>query len=558
MQLLVSILLFSATSVLSKTVETRSRGNCSTTIYSTADGDICGSILTTHTGTSFKSFQGIPFAAPPVGDLRFMKPQPVEPWTGVLDASAQRTEFCAQPDYLDVDKTNGQEDCLYLNVYVPEVDPPSEALPVMVWIFGGGFTYGSGTWDEYGPEMFMDTRKVVMVTFNYRVGPLGWMTLNRDSVAGNQGLEDMISALNWVQTNIDQFGGDPDQVTIFGESAGSWGSSYLNVSPLAKGLFSRVIQQSGEWTHPGWRTLTIDEALDIGRYSAEALDCETEDDVVTCLQSKSVRDLLDLMKDYYVNPPAAVIDGLVIPKLPHDLVAEGEVNAQQVIVGANEEEGLLTTNIFLSDPAEYEDYQQNWEYLGPMALLGRRSSDWKNDITEQDVTDATKIMEHYIGSLDNFNSQHFQNITNMMTDQYWYSSHTYAQMLAATGTTVYQYLFTYRGENGFLNDLGLDSSMFGPCHADELYLMWNPYWFNNYTLNKRDSEMGRKMVQSWVDFACTGDPAPPGGAFSSWTPVSDEEHEYLEIDDESEMTVSQEYTDRVNFWTGIMADRPLP
>ena len=92
-----------------------------------------------------------------------MKPQPVEPWTGVLDASAQRTEFCAQPDYLDVDKTNGQEDCLYLNVYVPEVDPPSEPLPVMVWIFGGGFTYGSGTWDEYGPEMFMDTRKVVMV-----------------------------------------------------------------------------------------------------------------------------------------------------------------------------------------------------------------------------------------------------------------------------------------------------------------------------------------------------------------------------------------------------------
>ena len=92
-----------------------------------------------------------------------MRPQPVEPWTGVLDLSAQSAEFCAQPDYLDVDKTNGQEDCLYLNVYVPEVDPPSEPLPVMVWIFGGSFTYGSGTWDEYGPEMFMDTRKVVMV-----------------------------------------------------------------------------------------------------------------------------------------------------------------------------------------------------------------------------------------------------------------------------------------------------------------------------------------------------------------------------------------------------------
>ena len=235
-----------------------------------------------------------------------------------------------------------------------------------------------------------------------------------------------------------------------------------------QGLFSRVIQQSGEWTHPGWRTLTIDEALEIGRYSAEALDCETDDEVVTCLQSKSVRDLLDLMKDYYVNPPAAVIDGLVIPKLPHDLVAEGEVNAQQVIVGANEEEGLLTTNIFLSDPAEYEDYQQNWEYLGPMALLGRRSSDWKNDITEQDVTDATKIMEHYIGSLDNFNSEHFQNITNMMTDQYWYSSHTYAQMLAATGTTVYQYMFTYRGSFIVLikdHSIGLSTSAQHVCSS---------------------------------------------------------------------------------------------
>jgi len=267
--------------VLEVDLSTANGEGCSSVNYELADGAICGSLETTDIGNMFQSFQGIPYAAPPTGSLRFLKPAPVKPWDGVLDLSMKNAVTCIQSD------KSGQEDCLYLNVYVPANQNQSSLLPVMFWIHGGYFTDGSGTWDTHGPQKFMDTQQVVLVSINYRLGPLGFMTITESDLApGNQGLYDMIAALEWVQTNIEVLGGDPDQVTIFGESAGSWGCSYLSVSPLAKGLFSRVIHQSGAWTHSGWRMNTLDEGIRVGEYGAEKMNClqQDEEKMLECLQ----------------------------------------------------------------------------------------------------------------------------------------------------------------------------------------------------------------------------------------------------------------------------------
>ncbi len=180
-------------------------------------------------------FKGIPFAAPPVGDLRWKAPQPVVPWEGIRDAS----KFGPSPISSMGFPRDMSEDCLYLNVWTPATKI-SDKLPVMVWIYGGGFSMGTSSF--YDGEAIAKTG-VVLVTINYRVGKIGLFchpelsAENQEHVSGNYGILDQIAALKWVQKNISAFGGDPRKVTIFGESAGGISVSMLAASPLAKGLF---------------------------------------------------------------------------------------------------------------------------------------------------------------------------------------------------------------------------------------------------------------------------------------------------------------------------------
>src|SRR6185437_41760 len=205
-------------------------------------------------------YRGIPFAAPPVGDLRWRPPQPAKPWDGVRDA----TKFAPDP-YQGDGKGHVSEDCLYLNVWSP-AKSADERLPVLVWIYGGGcaggHTSGPGENGEY-----LARKGVVLVSINYRVGPLGFLALPELSaesphhVSGNYGLLDQIAGLRWIQNNIAAFGGDSNRVTIFGESAGGISVSMLCASPLAKGLFHGAISESGGSFGPAGHTNYTGENL---------------------------------------------------------------------------------------------------------------------------------------------------------------------------------------------------------------------------------------------------------------------------------------------------------
>ncbi|HTL68700.1 MAG TPA: carboxylesterase family protein, partial [Lacunisphaera sp.] len=215
-------------------------------------------------------YRGIPFAAPPVGDLRWRAPQPAAKWQGVRAAD----KFAPDP-YQGDGKGNVSEDCLYLNIWTP-AKSPGDKVPVLVWIYGGGFSFGSTSTPVHNGE-HLARKGVVLVSINYRVGPLGFLAhpeLSAESpqhVSGNYGLLDQIAGLQWVKKNIAAFGGDPDKVTIFGESAGGIAVSMLCASPEAKGLFRGAISQSGgnfgptrPTTYPGENMHTLAEAEQAG------------------------------------------------------------------------------------------------------------------------------------------------------------------------------------------------------------------------------------------------------------------------------------------------------
>ncbi|XP_076066316.1 putative inactive carboxylesterase 4 isoform X3 [Oratosquilla oratoria] len=241
-------------------------------------------------GRPFYAFRNIPYAKPPLGPLRFKDPEPAVGWDGIRDASSYPPRCIQQPlvDCMDSQYfVSGQEDCLYLNVYTPKVSVRSQ-LPVMVFIHGGGFQ--SGETYSYPPHVLLD-RDVVLVVLQYRVGPFGFLSTEDSVIPGNFGLKDQTLALRWVQQNIGFFGGDPDRVTIFGQSAGGASVHYQMLIPEAKGLFSRAILQSGSALN-GWAR--EDNLRDLAMNLAKAVRCPLDQgsqDLLECLQEISATTL---------------------------------------------------------------------------------------------------------------------------------------------------------------------------------------------------------------------------------------------------------------------------
>jgi len=278
-----------------------------------------GRVQGTENGDA-RIFLGIPFAQPPVGNLRFRAPLPAKPWTGVLQAVKQ------PPAPMQAGSARMSEDCLYLNVFAPKTPGPH---PVFVWIYGGGNNAGSAS-NLDGSAFARDG--VVCVVINYRVGALGFLELERGS--GNNGIRDQVQALLWVQRNIEAFGGNPKQVTVGGQSAGAKNVASLMASPEAKGLFQRAIMESGS----AQTVHTLQQAQAV-RWLMHAGAGE--------LRTMDVHDLLDaqskLLAAYPANYPfRPVVDGSFLPDVPLNQIAKG--SAVQLLLGTNRDEMAAFVN----------------------------------------------------------------------------------------------------------------------------------------------------------------------------------------------------------------------
>ncbi|XP_072492058.1 cocaine esterase-like isoform X2 [Notamacropus eugenii] len=287
-------------------------------------------------------FLGIPFAKPPVGALRFSPPQPPDSWSNVRDATSHPPaclqditllEKMAKFTKMKILTTANSEDCLYLNVYVPVHVKERAKLPVMVWIHGGGLTFGSAS--IYDGSILSASQNVVVVTIQYRLGVLGFFSTGDEYAPGNWGYLDQVAALKWVHKNIAHFGGDPDLVTIFGESAGGRSVSSHVLSPMSKGLFHRAIMESGVAIYAGFISSSSEKVVNIIA-NLSACDRHNSSSMVQCLRNKSEDEILNITKHF--KRIRGVIDGHFFPKQPEDLLAGGDFNHVPSIIGVNNDE----------------------------------------------------------------------------------------------------------------------------------------------------------------------------------------------------------------------------
>lgn len=452
---------------------------------------------------SISVFKGIPYALPPVGERRWRAPEPPTGWQGERLA----TDF--GPDCMQQTYPQGSffyrpgrlssEDCLYLNVWAPE--PAEEPLPVMVWLHGGALTRGSGAISTYDGTNLAD-KGVVLVTANYRLGVFGYLAhpeLVAESPeysdghysAGNYGILDQIQVLRWVQENIEALGGDPDNVTIFGESAGAWSVHFLTASPLANGLFHKAIAQSGA---------RMDMRVELDRHSSAGQSATAsgvqlaehlEVDDLAGLRALPAHELLEGATAVSFRTDG-IVDGWVIPEQPYKLFAEGRQNRVPVLAGFNSDEGTT---------------------LGAADTLPGTAAAYESQVRSVYGDFADMMLEVY--PADDIRGSSLASFRDI---RFGWHMVTWANMTRYVDQPAYLYYFTHRPPGPRAQELGA-------YHAAEI-----PYVFNNlHTLRNApasvDAALAEAMSDYWVSFARDGIPSAAGQP--TWRPYSNAERHYL-------------------------------
>ena len=475
-----------------------------------------------------------------------------------VDASDISTIMCPQYDSTTFADKLGQEDCLVLNIYVPEsaLEDGGDKRSVMVWIHGGGLVFGANTMDtgdKYSPFPLIDN-DVIVVTINYRLSYLGFMFMDTEDVPGNAGLRDQTMALQWVQDNIAEFGGDPGSVTIFGQSAGSWSVSYHLASPLSSGLFSRAILESGTSVSLSSSPVSPERALRGQQVVAEYLNCtgEDKDQVLACMQSKDPFDLVNVLAfpnadGGYAAPVVDADVGIPDPFLPahtDHIFSTGQFNKDiEVMIGTTKDEAILFMMPALNGTQPWEDVQATFSSFFVQIMFNIPP----DMITDEDISRAKEVLQFYCGNVEDINEENKQNFINMVTDSnFLYGSFKQVNYLLEQGVPTYQYILTHEGDHSFSTTLGYQK--FGVCHGDDLQYLFEPSAITD-SVDGEDAMVRDMMAAAWTQFAKTGDPSPPGASFS-WTPVNNpNSHEFLDIDGPNPgMKTDTAIDERMSFW----------
>ena len=460
-------------------------------------------------------YRGIPFAAPPIGDLRWKAPQPAAKWEGLRHA-AEFSNACWQTPYPPAAAIYQamlpplSEDCLYLNIWTP-AKSAKDRLPVMVWIHGGGFTRGFSGTSSYNGEP-LARKGAIIVTINYRLGIFGFFAhpdLSAESghhASGNYALLDQIAALQWVQKNIAAFGGDPSRVTIFGESAGSWAVNVLMASPLAKGLFQRAIGESGGSFSP-MKTLAESEKegekLAASMAPAPAADAkpqgEDKPSPQSILKTLRAKPAGELLKSAETETVRAIVDGWVLPQDIATIFAQGRQNDVPLIVGYNADEGTALApqgarlNAAMFTAGVYQRY-------GPHA-------------------DA--LLKIYPAASD---EQAVSSFYSAYRDQaFGWEMRTWARMATKTGhQPAYLYYFSRRPP-------GPQSARLRAFHASEIAYVFGTFVWP-FPWEDTDKKLSDAMTSYWVNFAASGN--PNSGSLVKWPAYNAKDDQALEFGDQ--------------------------
>lgn len=471
------------------------------------------------------AFLGIPFAAPPIGALRWHPPQPPACRETTLNASSFQSA-CPQ---LSFDSTGdsgtyeGEEDCLYLNVFKP-VTPLGDKLPVMVFIHGGGNTQGSAAKISNDARIYdgsyLAGGDAVVVTLNYRLGALGWLVhpaLEQNGTAGNLGLQDQAAALQWVRDNAAAFGGNPDRVMLFGQSGGAVDVCALLSSEKTAGLFDRAAMQSGGCVAESYAT-----RLEEGEDFVSEMNCSAAPDIRECLMQKTPRELVSTL-----SPPLSggvagsdfglTVDGVWLTQYPDTALETGDYNHVPLLIGSNRDETALSILPGSVTPTSFERFlklvvpSEMWDEALSLYPPGESNAEAR----------ASKIA--------------------FTTDsQFTCAARRYAKTVSGHGDPVWRYLFTHTSDT-------IGGSFYGAFHGLELF-----YLFQTYTqaipadsISDGDRVTAGLMGEYWRRFAATGD--PNGGGDPFWPSYDAQNDAFFEIN--ADASAGQEYRKTYcDFW----------
>jgi para-nitrobenzyl esterase len=455
---------------------------------------------------SVVAYKGIPFAAPPLGNLRWRGPQPPGHWKGVLGANRFPSQ-CSQlgPPLPTMPEEPTSEDCLYLNLWTPAKYSKAK-LPVMVFFYGGGFLRGSASTPLYASGGLPRASGIILITVNYRVGALGFLAhpeLSAESphhVSGNYALLDAIAGLKWVKRNVATFGGDPHRVTIFGQSAGSQIVSLLMISPPARGLFSAAIAESNANMGPGM--LVLADAERIGAAFAESLGAKS----LVELRKISAKKITDSPFDPWPN-----VDGYVIPGETYSLYARGRQAPVPLLLGYNLDEGQ-----YFQTPTTATDY--------------------KTAVRKEYGSFADQVLDLFPGGTD---EEAARSKTQLWAESaFGWQMWSWARINASTSP---QKTFFY-----------CFSSKYGSGHGAELPFVFQYPFGAPWDGEQRD--MGRKVAAYWTNFARTGD--PNGGELPTWPAFNAKTNLVMYIGEKFEAGTMPQLRAHFLFDTYMNAKRP--
>lgn len=474
-------------------------------IITTKTGKVRGMSLSVLGGT-VTAFLGIPYAQPPLGTLRFKKPQPLNKWSDIWNA----TKY-ANSCYQNIDQsfpgfsgsemwnpnTDLSEDCLYLNVWIPAPKPKNAT--VMIWIYGGGFQTGTSSLHVYDGKFLARVERVIVVSMNYRVGALGFLVLPGNPEApGNMGLFDQQLALQWVHKNIAAFGGNPKSVTLFGESAGAASVSLHLLSPRSHPLFTRAILQSGSSNAP-WAVMSLYEARNRTLTLAKFIGCsrENETEIIKCLQNKDPQEIL--LNEVFVLPYDTLlsvkfgptVDGDFLTDMPDTLLQLGQFKKTQILVGVNKDEG--TAFLVYGVPGFSKDNN---------SIITRREFQEGLKIFFEGVSEFGKesILFHYADWLDDQRPENYREALDDVVGDYNIicPALEFTKKFSELGNNAFFYYFEHRSSK-----LPWPEWM-GVMHGYEIEFVFGLPLERRVNYTRAEEMLSRFIMKCWANFAKYG------------------------------------------------------
>ncbi|XP_008552319.1 acetylcholinesterase [Microplitis demolitor] len=450
----------------------------------------------------------------------------MEPWHGVLNTTTL-SNSCFQERYeyfpgfegeeMWNPNTNVSEDCLYLNIWVPQKyrlrhkETPGDdkrGMPMLVWIYGGGYMTGTATLDVYDADLMAVTSNAIIASIQYRVGAFGFLYLNKyfgqnEEAPGNMGLWDQALALKWLKSNAAVFGGDPEAITIFGESAGGGSVSLHLISPVTRGLVRRGVLQSGTLNAP-WSFMTAEKATDVARVLVDDCGCnstmlmDNPARVMACLRSVDAKTISVQQWNSYWGilgfPSAPTIDGVFLPKHPLELLKEADFAETEILIGNNQNEG---TYFILYDFIDYFEkdqpsFLQREKFLSIINTIFKNMTDVEREAIAFQYTDWERPKDGY---------RYQKAIADIVGDYFFICPSTlFAQLFAERGMKVYYYFFTQRSSTN------LWGKWMGVVHGDEVEYVFGHPLNTSLKYTDKERELSMKIISAFSNFAFTGKP----------------------------------------------------